>query len=344
MKHIFENIELSNFRGFDHLNISGLSKVNVLLGNNNVGKTSILEAFFMLSGMSNPLMATKINNIRLGRDNNSLDDARYIFHNVDLSVNPTIKGHSNLGERQLAIIPDFTYSNNDGSQLSHTEIRSLNFEFRNSAKENFHSSVFLDSDKKQKIQTDGGYAEAMNCIFIPADKQDRNALTNFTNLVKRGKKQEVLNEIRSFDADIENIEALPGSIYVGKKGVKELLPISMIGDGMRRIINIVSTVISEDYNVVLIDEFDNGLHYTAHKSVWECVLRFVARHDIQLIATTHNLESLQSLKSVLDNNTDLQQDVAVFDIANTKKKGFQAFRYGYQDLKEAINNEIEIRK
>lgn len=51
MKNQFRDIELSNFRGFDHIEISALSKINVFVGANNVGKTSVLEAVFMLAGM-----------------------------------------------------------------------------------------------------------------------------------------------------------------------------------------------------------------------------------------------------------------------------------------------------
>lgn len=52
----FNEIEISNFRGFDSIKIDRLSGLNVFVGANNVGKSTILEAVFMLVGMANPIM------------------------------------------------------------------------------------------------------------------------------------------------------------------------------------------------------------------------------------------------------------------------------------------------
>lgn len=60
----FKNIEIKNFRGIDHLKIDDFSRVNVFLGQNGSGKSSILEAILMLSGMSNPGLPQNINLLR----------------------------------------------------------------------------------------------------------------------------------------------------------------------------------------------------------------------------------------------------------------------------------------
>ncbi|MBQ8066569.1 MAG: AAA family ATPase, partial [Prevotella sp.] len=57
----FKNIEIKNFRGIDHLKIDDFSRVNVLLGQNNSGKTTVLEAIAMLMSMSNPDIPQAIN-------------------------------------------------------------------------------------------------------------------------------------------------------------------------------------------------------------------------------------------------------------------------------------------
>ena len=50
----FKNLEIKNFRGIDRLVMDDFSRVNVFLGQNGSGKSSILEAILMLTGMSNP--------------------------------------------------------------------------------------------------------------------------------------------------------------------------------------------------------------------------------------------------------------------------------------------------
>ena len=60
----FKNLEIKNFRGIDHLKIDDFSRVNVLLGQNNSGKSTVLEAIAMLMGMSNPDLPQAINSIK----------------------------------------------------------------------------------------------------------------------------------------------------------------------------------------------------------------------------------------------------------------------------------------
>ena len=49
-----KDIEISNFRGIEYLKIDDLARVNVLLGQNNSGKSTVLESIAMLMSMSNP--------------------------------------------------------------------------------------------------------------------------------------------------------------------------------------------------------------------------------------------------------------------------------------------------
>lgn len=41
---ILDSLEIRNFRGFNHLQIERLARVNLIVGKNNVGKSSLLEA------------------------------------------------------------------------------------------------------------------------------------------------------------------------------------------------------------------------------------------------------------------------------------------------------------
>ena len=50
----FKNLEIKNFRGIEHLTIDDFARVNVFLGQNSSGKSSVLESIIMLMGMSNP--------------------------------------------------------------------------------------------------------------------------------------------------------------------------------------------------------------------------------------------------------------------------------------------------
>lgn len=343
----FNEIEISNFRGFDYIKIDHLAKLNVFVGANNVGKSSILEAIFMLSGMGNPVMPTRVNYWRT-LSANGIDDTRYLFHNMGFSTPPLLLARLNSHVRRLTFLPvlqsDVDASSGDTSINSSIKQLLFHFDVKEEGDFSYHATLFSGSDGTPQQIVDTNYREELISLFIPADKNDGNAMKNFATLVKRNKKQIVVDALKEFDPNIESIEALPDGLYLAMKGMHELLPISMAGDGVRRMINIIASIASEDYNIVAIDEFDNGLHYSAHKLMWSVLLNFIKKRNIQLFVTTHNWECLQSLKTVMQDDENLQELANIYNIAKTGQEGFQAYKYSFEGLKEAINNEIEIRQ
>ena len=51
---MLDRLRIRNYRVFGNLEVTRLSRVNVVAGGNNAGKTSLLEALFLLSGGGNP--------------------------------------------------------------------------------------------------------------------------------------------------------------------------------------------------------------------------------------------------------------------------------------------------
>ena len=49
---MIKTIEIEHFRGIRHAKIDGLKEVNIFFGKNNCGKSSLLDAIFLISGLS----------------------------------------------------------------------------------------------------------------------------------------------------------------------------------------------------------------------------------------------------------------------------------------------------
>ena len=97
--------------------------------------------------------------------------------------------------------------------------------------------------------------------------------------------------------------------------------------------------------VILIDEFENGLHYTALRKLWRILLNVVKKTELQLFITTHSIETLQSLADEIAADEDLDDDfMSLYRIAMTKLDGLQAYRYNAAGIRTAIENETELRK
>ena len=93
----FKNIEIKNFRGIDHLKVDDFSRVNVFLGQNNSGKSSVLEAIAMLMSMSNPEVPQMINAVRARKPFSNFIDVKYFFRNMDVSMSPEVSSEQTDG-------------------------------------------------------------------------------------------------------------------------------------------------------------------------------------------------------------------------------------------------------
>ena len=162
-------------------------------------------------------------------------------------------------------------------------------------------------------------------------------------LFKRKQKNILLEHLQKFDTRINALEILNNDVYIGFEGVNELLPLGMTGDGLRRYLNIVACSANPMTNVIVIDEIDNGLHYSAYKKLWEAIFALATKTNKQVFITTHSKETLYCLNEMLEERPEYQQEMRLYTIAKTLKKGHQAYKYTYEGLSGACENGIELR-
>ena len=353
----FKNLEIKNFRGIDHLKIDDFSRVNVFLGQNGSGKSSVLEAILMISGMSNPGLPQNINMLRSRGTVGQYLDVRYFFHNLVLTTPPEVSSEQNDGvKRHLILKMPFVF----GEQTQVTtpigqiqrsdamvQLNQVEMDFEITAENvvnQYKSTMTFNQQgliKERKIAE--GYQEKLFASLIPASLAASNATSDLAELVKRKLKQLVVNRLVYFDNRITNVEVLADGVFVGIEGVPELLPISMHGDGMFRYLTIVAASANPISNIVLIDEIDNGLHYSVYKKLWEAIFALATTTNKQVFVTTHSKETLCHLNEMLEENPNYQQEMRLYTIANTLKSGYQAYKYTYEGLSGACENDVELR-
>jgi energy-coupling factor transporter ATP-binding protein EcfA2 len=360
MVHL-ESLSLKHFRGFDRLEIDGFSKVNVLLGKNNCGKTSILEAIFLLSGMANPLLVLNINAMRGIQANK--ETLRYFFHNFDTEEQPFIAGEfSGNISRKLGITPVYESSKLNTAPLStsHTAVTSmpsppklsgLDFSFSikrvHEEEKLFKTWLRFEPNGALKQKLSSSYVEDVLSTFLYAEDKDNGLNEKLATLIV-DKKEHLINDLlNKFDGTLKGIYPLPNGIYLDKEGLSERMPLNLMGRGICHFLNMAATLATnkEKNFICLIDEIENGLHHETQHLLWQSLFSLIRNSNVQLFITTHSLEILQSLNSVLatDCYKDVRDEVKVFTIANTKKAGFQSYGISYEGLESAIENENELR-
>lgn len=352
----FKNIEITNFRGIKHLKIDDFSRVNVLLGQNSSGKSSVLECLLLMMGISNPDLPQNINSIR-SRSFSSFADLGYLFHNYDLKVKPEIAAELfDATKRHLTF--DLTYVSDEKSQTgmpngqiptseTKTFLNTLKmlFDVESGQQKSTHECSLtvnqqgLISNKKLAE----GYLEKNSVALLPADLAAGNPANDLVELIKRRLKDTVTERLKNFDSRITTLEILNNVAYIGLEGIDQLQAVNMQGDGLRRYLNIVAASANPMNNILLIDEIENGLHYLAYKKLWEAIFNLATRTNKQVFVTTHSKETLCRLNEMLTEHPEYQQEMRLYTIENTKLKGHQAYKLTYNGLNEACTNDIELR-
>ena len=108
---MLERLHIRNYRVFNDLKIDQLSRINLIAGKNNCGKTSLLEAIFLLSGAGNSQMAVNGHiNRGVGLDPDSVVGETFwkpMFFGLDMSSSIEITGHHKpLGQLNLKIVSE----------------------------------------------------------------------------------------------------------------------------------------------------------------------------------------------------------------------------------------------
>ncbi len=301
---MLRDISIQNFRCFENTSISGFKNVNLITGKNNAGKTALLEA--LLLG-SSPYPETIVSLKGYRHESEELDKSLperawdYLFFNQDKLRNIFIKTNnfsikiddSNLIDSDN-LIDTNRYTNPSFAKSSSIQIESV-------INGDIHKSKLTAS--KQGILGNGlKLRDDNNVPFIPstfpfsqhqiADEYDKARLSY--------KEKFILDGFQIIDSSINLIEYFGiGSpmLYLTRNNEKRL-PLTLWGDAINRIAAIIISVVNNNSNVLLIDEIENGIHYTNHVSLWKMLFKLSQDLDVQIFATTHSLEMLEAFTKV----------------------------------------------
>ena len=111
------------------------------------------------------------------------------------------------------------------------------------------------------------------------------------------------------------------------------------GDGLTRIFGLALALVNAANGLLLIDEVENGIHYSVQADLWKLVLRSAKRLNIQVFATTHNWDCIEAFQSVASETED---DGILIRLAK-RGESIQAFLFSGKELKIVAREHIEVR-
>jgi hypothetical protein len=286
---MLSRLALKAFRGLRAVELNDLKRLNLIIGGNNVGKTSILEALVLLYGNHAELSRLPT----LFRWGSYRDEGSANFWPL-LARDRSFEGFL-LESADAKVIAQRDPQSDDGwlllrshpltNQSQPAPILRLDCDDKGCL-----LAAINDASRSLAIIT----ADCPNAAITTA--RYRKLLENHSDrcrqlleilqaaLEPRAKALRLLPSASPDSAETLAIEMDTGSA----------LPFSQMGQGFARCFHLLCEILLGESRIVLIDEIESGLYYRSLEPLWSGLLPLLESLDVQIFATTHSLECMQA--------------------------------------------------
>ena len=374
------SLDIKNYRNLKDLRIKSLSRINLVTGKNNTGKSTILEAIAIYATKADLTLIYQfigdrgenyrnIETVKNATETNiralsSLFTNRKVsFEKKDAisigSIESTLFGDDKALDESVSLrfVKYFEelQRDNQGGIISRRRIApdsesdkqlanyKVGIEYR------VGSSSFtlpLDEDRPYRFGFRGvGASESFQFIRTRnIDKETNGKL--WDNIALTDKEHYVIDALKIIEPATERIAFIEEnsrerSAVIKLSNSQNILPLRSMGDGINRILTIILALVNSDKGYLLIDEFENGLHHTVQRQLWNIIFNVAQKLNIQVFATTHSEDCISGFEDVL-NRPDNSLDGKLIRLDNfngiIKQVEFDA-----DELKIASDQNIETR-
>lgn len=361
---MIKKISFENLRGFQDLKLPELTQITLLTGKNSAGKSTVLEGIFLLMGASSPETFEKIRSLRglpVATEITKLWEP--VFYNFDTTKPINISAVFDDHDLNLSYTRDDSFSTIDLKQ----DIQSTYITFTSQLNSSYSLKYSFSVDDHKKtghlfMNANGALAMASeseikdqkqtislgnNTLFIRSAAapaiDDAGLASWFGDLELTGEQQLVVDALRIIDPTIMEIKTIVQNRYVQLyiKTENATMPIKLTGDGMCKLIYIVLSILQNPNSIILIDEIENGFHYSMQESFWKTLAYAAKKSNSQIIATTHSYECINHAVHGID-QADMLNDFSLYRVDRFGEKT-KAVHYSGDLLKDAVLADMEVR-
>jgi len=134
----------------------------------------------------------------------------------------------------------------------------------------------------------------------------------------------------------------PRSPFVKTSNYNEPIPLRSLGEGINRLLSIILSIVNARNGVLLVDEIENGLHYSALPDVWRLIFQTAKRLNVQVFATTHSWDCIEAFQQSASEDDDPNSGVLV-RLQNNDSGDVTATVFDEEDLAIVTRSGIEVR-
>ena len=399
----FDNLEIRQFRAFDFLRIERLGHLNLILGKNNVGKSTLLEALWLRANLGSPdviraiLVGRDEPGTKLGGRHRVRDPApawstgatgwtpEADFHGTSGgpawptgATGPTGWTHGAPAEPEVNCLfhgwpklwsisspiqigcidaPDKSLTlwldwrtttgkesekDEDGRVGDDESIPALVVEYGAMRRLLQLDEGFDTLSRRWTLQEDPSDELATPCVLMGPGGLDGELLNSLWERVAlTDSEEDVIDAMRIIEPGTVDIAVVSSgsraSVRIRTKDSPNPVSLKTMGDGMNRVFGIGLALAGAKNGILLVDEIENGIHWSVMPEVWKFVVKVARRLNVQVFATTHSNDCLKSFHTGTRGNDGVA-------IRIEKRDGkFNAEVFDENRRSVIVKEEIEIR-
>ncbi|MBK9283051.1 MAG: ATP-binding protein [Sphingobacteriaceae bacterium] len=297
------NIQVIAFRKFENIEIQNVGQFNLILGDNNSGKTTILEALLFSSNpdqcIFNFLYAKRQRNNNAEKNSDyQLIESLINRKSKDIGLGFNFKEGRRYWSYKLRyptlkeLFAKYEVEKLDPKNYLAIETGAGNVYLSESIQE--MEKYFSDPQKLSKIP------------YVPFGKGYFDKLASIYHSEigsKRGLRGDFIEQMKTFIPEIVDISIDPetDTIKIEEEinGVDYGSSLNDFGEGANKLFRILVQLHASKGKRLMIDEIDAGIHYSRFKEFWKVILSTAKEYDVQIFCTTHNDECIKYFWEVL---------------------------------------------
>lgn len=371
MKHL-DNLTIHRFRGLRDLTLQDLGQINLLVGGNNSGKTSVLEA---ISTYCRPLDPLEWLNTSWRREikysrKPQLDALKWLFpqnrevDQADLYEGETyVSGNGDFPVKESRAI----YKEFEGVfELDENEENSTQYQPKEIDEEIDFENVLRGAEIELKakiaerdfsfpfeIWENQRFINKKNPLYAPcaietvtpySHRIEQLEVKLLSDAIIQRFKPEVIKLLQVMDSGITDLAILSPSgkrpsLYIDHQQIG-IAPLSAFGDGVRRLLFIALTLSKVRGGILLIDELETAIHTEALRSSFAWIVQWCKQMNVQLFATTHSLETIDAILDASESETALV--LYRLEKRESQTKAVRIERERLQRLREDLGQEVRV--
>jgi predicted ATPase len=363
---MLDNISITNYKCFKSFTLENTAQFNLITGKNNTGKSSLLEAMFLVVGGANASNALKITGFRgLGGLRFERGEREKIvqtfeemfllpmFHRLNRESIISLSSKSNFGTQKIEMFlrkSDSVSISFEPDDLVESVVLPLRYQYQPSRDMDSREYLLKWQAREQEITVEPPPKPPIFPGYFITQRHYSGGgddAVEFGNLITKGDidKYDIVSSLRKIEPNLERITSIPkpgvAMIYCKIKGVEEMLPILYLGDGVRRMVGIFIRIINSAGGVLFIDEIESGFHYSFYDDMWKAISNLANQTNTQIFATTHSDDCLNAAYRALHDS----EKESNFMVHRLTRRGdeVKAKSFGGESLAKAMDFDFELR-